>query len=286
MRPDFQTVYFGNTPIAVIQNGNIYRIYADQIDTPRTITDATGKTVWAWDSKPFGETAPDEDPDKDGLSLHYSQRFPGQTFDAETGLHYNFHRDYNPQTGRYVQSDPIGLGGGLNTFGYVGGIPTKFIDLLGQNIAVVVGDRNLEGYNIFGHAAMAVSSKGVYSFGTSRYKDGSSLCTYLKEQVAVRNITVDIISSFIAQDSWVISGFNSVRQRGYSVFYGNTCATAVSYGLWYAGISGFNPTTYLPMELQRYAQNSPARYRGIYFAQGSKIDCTSLNYKQSLGEFR
>ena len=107
-----ETIYFGSTPVALLQGGNAYRIYADQIDTPRTITDATGKTVWAWDSKPFGETAPDEDPDKDGLALHYSQRFPGQTFDAETGLHYNFHRDYNPQTGRYVQSDPIGLDGG------------------------------------------------------------------------------------------------------------------------------------------------------------------------------
>lgn len=118
-----ETVYFGNTPVAVIQNGNVYRIYADQIDTPRVVTDTNGKTVWAWDSKPFGETVPNEDPDKDGLALHYSQRFPGQTFDMETGLHYNFHRDYNPQTGRYVQSDPTGLSGGLNTFGYVEGDP-------------------------------------------------------------------------------------------------------------------------------------------------------------------
>ncbi|QQZ29728.1 RHS repeat protein [Thiothrix subterranea] len=127
-----ETVYFGGTPVAVIQNGNIYSIYADQIDTPRVITDASGKTVWAWDSKPFGETLPDADPDKDGLSLHYNQRFLGQIFDAETGLHYNFHRDYNPQTGRYVQSDPIGLGGGMNSFGYVLGNPLSLIDLLGN----------------------------------------------------------------------------------------------------------------------------------------------------------
>ncbi|OQX00570.1 MAG: hypothetical protein BWK73_48095 [Thiothrix lacustris] len=127
-----ETVYFGNTPVAVVQNGNIYRIHADQIDTPRVITDTVGKTVWAWDSKPFGETLPDEDPDKDGLTLHYSQRFPGQTFDTETGLHYNFHRDYNPATGRYVQSDPIGLDGGMNSFGYVGGNPLARTDLRGQ----------------------------------------------------------------------------------------------------------------------------------------------------------
>jgi RHS repeat-associated protein len=113
-----ETVYFGSTPVALIQNGAIYRIYADQIGTPRVITDLTGKTVWMWESNPFGETKPNEDPDQDGLKLTYHARFPGQVFDSETGLHYNFHRDYNPQTGRYMQSDPIGLEGGLNTFGY------------------------------------------------------------------------------------------------------------------------------------------------------------------------
>ena len=75
------------------------------------------------------------------MSLHYSQRFPGQTYDAETGLHYNFHRDYNPQTGRYVQSDPIGLGGGMNSFAYVGGSPINTSDLLGLLVSAVL-DKN------------------------------------------------------------------------------------------------------------------------------------------------
>ena len=90
----------------------------------------------------FIETAPNEDPDQDGLSLHYSQRFPGQTYDAETGLHYNFHRDYNPQTGRYVQSDPIGLGGGMNSFAYVGGSPAAAWDILGYAPTYIKGNLN------------------------------------------------------------------------------------------------------------------------------------------------
>lgn len=56
---------------------------------------------------------------------------PGQYFDQETGLHYNYFRDYDPSTGRYIESDPIGLGGGLNTYGYSRANPLRFIDPFG-----------------------------------------------------------------------------------------------------------------------------------------------------------
>ena len=58
-------------------------------------------------------------------------RFPGQYFDAETGLHYNYFRDYDPSTGRYIESDPIGLDGGLNTYLYAESNPLLLVDPYG-----------------------------------------------------------------------------------------------------------------------------------------------------------
>ena len=107
------------------------------------LTDTTGTVVWALDSTPFDAIhgafgLPNEDVDLNGISITYNARFPGQYFDAETGLNYNYFRDYDPSIGRYIQSDPIGLAGGLNTYGYVGGNPVNATDPTGE-FAVIGG---------------------------------------------------------------------------------------------------------------------------------------------------
>ncbi|MDN3366525.1 RHS repeat-associated core domain-containing protein, partial [Ralstonia pseudosolanacearum] len=120
------------TPVATIKNGTPYYVYADQIDTPRVITDTNNLMAWRWDqADPFGVTLPDENPTSLG-TFTYNPRFPGQVYDAETGKHYNANRDYDPASGRYVQSDPIGLKGGQpSTYSYVRGNPLRFVDPLG-----------------------------------------------------------------------------------------------------------------------------------------------------------
>jgi RHS repeat-associated protein len=79
------------------------------------------ETRWRWDGGAFGETVPNNDPDGDGTLTTVNLRYPGQYFDSETGLHYNWNRYYDPKIGRYITSDPIGLGGGMNTYLYAWG---------------------------------------------------------------------------------------------------------------------------------------------------------------------
>jgi RHS repeat-associated protein len=126
-----ETVWLGDIPVAVLNSTGNYYIYPDHLNTPRAIADSTNKTVWRWKDPAFGNGQPDQDPDKDGKAFVYNLRFPGQYYDQSTGLHYNWFRDYDPVTGRYLKSDPIGLQGGLNTYSYVNGNPVNFIDPLG-----------------------------------------------------------------------------------------------------------------------------------------------------------
>jgi RHS repeat-associated protein len=135
-KPLQETIYLGDTPVAVLTPATtgltLYYVYTDHLQAPRVLTRASDdQIVWRWDhADPFGLNQPDENPSNLGRFI-YNLRFPGQIYDKETNNHYNYYRDYDPQTGRYVQSDPIGLLGGLNTYGYVGGNPVTRVDPLG-----------------------------------------------------------------------------------------------------------------------------------------------------------
>lgn len=115
--------------------------HSGHLNTPRLVADASGTTVWKWEqNEPFGANAADEDPDGNSVAFEMPLRFPGQFFDTETGLHQNNFRDYAPGLGRYVQSDPLGLRAGLNTYLYVAGDPIYAIDPGGLE-AQTVGQR-------------------------------------------------------------------------------------------------------------------------------------------------
>ncbi|SIR02094.1 RHS repeat-associated core domain-containing protein [Marinobacterium stanieri] len=123
-------VWLGTQPLAVIHSGPasavVYYIHTDHLNTPQVVSDNQGTVVWRADYDAFGQAAV-----APGSILTFNLRFPGQYFDSETGLHYNYYRDYDPSTGRYIQSDPIGLDGGLNTYGYVENNPLIYSDPFG-----------------------------------------------------------------------------------------------------------------------------------------------------------
>jgi len=130
--------WLGDLPVAVRQyrdpsglpRTETFAIETDHLGTPRVLTDADQQVRWRWDSAPFGETLPDQSPG--GLeAVTFNLRFPGQYFDGETGLHYNYFRDYDPGSGRYLESDPAGLSGGLNGYAYALSNPARYVDSKG-----------------------------------------------------------------------------------------------------------------------------------------------------------
>jgi RHS repeat-associated protein len=132
-----ETVWMGDIPVATLRSNGVggvevFHVHTDHLNTPRAVSRAySGAVVWRWDSDPFGTDASNEDPDGDLTTFAYDLRFPGQHFDVESGLSYNYFRDYDSAVGRYVQSDPIALGGGFNTYAYSEGSPILFADPLG-----------------------------------------------------------------------------------------------------------------------------------------------------------
>jgi RHS repeat-associated protein len=147
--PIYETIYMG-LPVGVVkQTGTaatndiaigLYNVSTDQLGAPRIITRQSDEAiVWRWDSaEAFGATAPDQNPSGLGI-FSFNLRLPGQVFDAESGLFQNWNREYNPRVGRYMQSDPIGLLGGINTFSYVEGDPLGSVDPMGLFLSDVLG---------------------------------------------------------------------------------------------------------------------------------------------------
>lgn len=111
-----------------------YYIYTDQLDTPRVIANGSNQVVWRWDNAdPFGSAVPNQNPSGLG-TFTFNLRFPGQYYDQESNLNYNYFRDYDPQTGRYIESDPIGLHSGINTYSYVLNDPVSLSDPFGLEV--------------------------------------------------------------------------------------------------------------------------------------------------------
>jgi RHS repeat-associated protein len=131
-----ETVWMEDMPVATLRPSGggvtVYYVHPDHLGTPRAITRPSDNVfMWRWDNtEAFGNSQPNENPAGQG-TFKYGLRFPGQYYDAEIGTNYNYFRDYDPSIGRYVESDPMGLYAGLNTYGYANSGPLSFADPLG-----------------------------------------------------------------------------------------------------------------------------------------------------------
>ena len=112
----------GNNSLSSPSTGYHY-LHTDHLETPVLGTDKSGTQTWRAIREAFGETKVDT-----ASTITMNLRFAGQYYDEESGLHQNYFRDYRPRTGRYVQSDPIGLAGGVNTYAYGYGSPLSNSD--------------------------------------------------------------------------------------------------------------------------------------------------------------
>ena len=117
---------YGTQPLFMRAGNNYYYYQLDHLGTPQQLTSQSGQVVWRAMYDAYGNATVDP-----GSSITNNLRFPGQYFDAETGLHYNWMRYYDPNTGRYIASDPIRLNGGINFYVYSAGSPIRWIDSYG-----------------------------------------------------------------------------------------------------------------------------------------------------------
>ncbi len=130
------TVYLDGQPLARIDGNNatspIVYFHNHHLGAPQTVSDQTQQSVWNAQLDPFGQVT------TVNPNITQNLRFPGQYYDQETGWHYNYHRYYQPDLGRYLQSDPIGLTGGINTYTYVLNNPVNLIDPTGESATAAV----------------------------------------------------------------------------------------------------------------------------------------------------
>lgn len=120
-------LYLGRRLLGFVEDKSFYPVALNHLGAPTSVYDQRGKRVWQAEYHPFGSAQILQQ------DIVLNLRLPGQYFDQESGQHYNYFRSYNPQSGRYLTSDPLGIQPGLNTYAYVKNDPLNRVDFLGLN---------------------------------------------------------------------------------------------------------------------------------------------------------
>jgi len=183
-------VYLNGQRLASLVNDTLYYVHTDHLGTPIALTDEAGLVQWQASYTPFGKTVVEVN------NIDNNSRFPGQYFDSETGLHYNYFRDYDPEIGRYIQSDPIGLNGGINTYGYVAQNPINLVDPDGLRYRTVrPKNRKPNGYQPGQNSRANLRMKQLQS----QIQSFNARMRNLREQAAANDAILDFLSDSLAR---------------------------------------------------------------------------------------
>ncbi|WP_167773009.1 RHS repeat-associated core domain-containing protein [Ramlibacter humi] len=263
--PLYETVYLEQIPVGVMKlNGtaagnnlsvSLYNVYTDHIAAPRVITRQDQSIVWRWDTaEAFGFSSPDQNPNGLGAFV-YNQRFPGQVFDAETGLFQNWYRDYDPRLGRYRQSDPIGLSGGINTYAYAYGNPLRYADPLGLYTEVVFWRGVGGGESQFGHISTNINGEN-YSWAPPGQWDTKypSASDYNARQQMFRDGS-GVILNLTPEQEKALAACMKAASGSYNVI-SNNCGTSVQDCLQKVGVQ-FNKAL-RPVSIYESLRDSPS----------------------------
>jgi len=279
-------IWHGLMPVAVFDKTSLYFIHTDHLGTPRLATDTNQQTAWQWQSTPFGVGKTEEK----GLTLNL--RFPGQYYDYESGLHYNWNRYYDPRIGRYITSDPIGLKSSTNIYVYVNSNPVVLYDTTGLLTEVFVWKKNSSNSKDVGHTAIRLNGFvfGFYPVDTNN--DGSfSLDELLSSK---GELHVDSLADFnIAYKDDIVDAFelNTTKEQEKSLFdrleeiydnpdnyslSGSHCTTVAIKALDAAGIINIPEILLLP--------NSPNELREHLSARLTIERLLNFNSRTILGQ--
>lgn len=233
--------------VTVVVQGETYFFHTNHSGAPTMMTDMDQNVVWKADYDPFGEATVEEDPYGDGQTVTNNLRLPGQYYDKETELHYNHFRYYDPSTGRYITSDPIGLLGGRNTYLYARANPIINFDRSGLMSFIFGGGGSAaKGLAVEGSLGSALSidgtldNSGFSTFKSLGFGGGQNISSDLFigfqnggiSDINADSVNFNLVSPRVPVSVTVLTDINSGDVSGFTVGIGpSTTAGAVSLTL-------------------------------------------------------
>jgi RHS repeat-associated protein len=239
-------------PLAVVDAVNTatpatYFVHTDHLNRPVRMTNAAKAAVWQALWKPFGEVQAITG------TASLDARFPGQWFQIESGLAYNWHRYYDATTGRYTQADPLGFVDGPGVFGYAGSAATMWADPFGLYTEIIIWAPapGAIGSSSFGHVSVDING---HNFSLGRHGwDSRGIGEFIGVNSGFRGGEGYVLNLTAEQEETVRACLAS--WTGEWMPRSNNCTRPIQGCLRRAGITDL-PDTIWPKRLEQSLQDS------------------------------